>query len=384
MTRTPARTPAVAIGRALRALGLAQGQGRDFAVRGLYQRTARGRERTATVVRTSTCRAERVIARNADAIEAAVLADGGWRLTVSVRFADDGRPVTRVATGAADRVRESPPMGVDLSIPEEDEVPRVEAPEPEPVKTEPAPDPELDQHDRLPSFITVSRHIKDGRRMSETAVRCERCRAQGHGLDDMGLITLKWGPDAAYAADRAAWDHADDHRRRRTAAYDGAERERLEKQAGALQWSTRQANTMYMADHGELHHDGSGFYQMRDHWTGRLGREGRTVAAGRVQALLAAGLLATRGGKVIPTRDGKRALKAWGTIRPEPLAKHHRAEADPARTPYLLDGDEHRYRYQAAQQALHAARRHRLTPAQAASERAKSRVAANLTASSEG
>lgn len=116
---------------------------------------------------------------------------------------------------------------------------------------------------------------------------------------------------------------------------------RMVEQAAALGWSRGHADTMAMAAARRLHQDpGGGF------WCRSPGG-GRPVAAGRVHALIGAGLLeiSDDGGRrlVALTEDGRRALEAWCRHRPDPVAMTARQEADPL--PYLLHGDEHRRRW---------------------------------------
>lgn len=76
---TTARTPGVAFARALRSLGLVQGQ--DFRVSGRYEGTGRDRERTGTHTLVSGSAAV-VVITNTERFVAAVAADGGWSVRV--------------------------------------------------------------------------------------------------------------------------------------------------------------------------------------------------------------------------------------------------------------------------------------------------------------
>ncbi|WP_327419356.1 DUF6884 domain-containing protein [Streptomyces sp. NBC_01233] len=99
---TAPRTPAVAVARELRHLGLTQGAGKDFRVAGHY---ANG-ERTHTYVLLLTRHANEVVAANADLIEERT-AEGPFPFRVSVRYFGTDRPTASVAN-AGDRVRETP------------------------------------------------------------------------------------------------------------------------------------------------------------------------------------------------------------------------------------------------------------------------------------
>ncbi|MET8746851.1 hypothetical protein [Streptomyces sp. NPDC004728] len=129
MATQPARTPSVAIARALRRLGLVQGRGGDFSVTGFY----RNGERDHTYVVLYSRHANEVCAAHADEIEQTAEADGGWQFRVSVRYFSD-RPRVSIAN-AGKRIRETPPAAA--AAPEEPAQPEpASAPDPD---TEPAP-----------------------------------------------------------------------------------------------------------------------------------------------------------------------------------------------------------------------------------------------------
>ena len=96
----PAKTPAVAIGRVLRALGLKQGT--DFSVTGRYC----GGERIATVVTKISKRADEVIAANADWIETATKGQNGWVFAVSIHRLPTGGFWTAIDNGGGVRTRD--------------------------------------------------------------------------------------------------------------------------------------------------------------------------------------------------------------------------------------------------------------------------------------
>ncbi|BBA98324.1 hypothetical protein RVR_4463 [Actinacidiphila reveromycinica] len=115
-----ARTPTIALARALRRAGLAQGRGKDFRVEGQY----RDGERVATYALLLTQHADETVAAHADDIERWTSEDGGWSFTVSVRYIDGKpRPHTTISNGAVERIREEPPTVTPEPAPE---------PEPEP------------------------------------------------------------------------------------------------------------------------------------------------------------------------------------------------------------------------------------------------------------
>ncbi|MDQ1018878.1 DUF3560 domain-containing protein [Streptomyces afghaniensis] len=107
MATTPvAKTPGIAIARALRRLGLTQGKGKDFKVEGEYNKAG---ERVCTYVLTLTRHADETVAARADDIERWASEDGGWSFTVNVRYSDKGRPHCTISNGAVEKVREEPP-----------------------------------------------------------------------------------------------------------------------------------------------------------------------------------------------------------------------------------------------------------------------------------
>ncbi|MFB8402171.1 hypothetical protein [Streptomyces sp. NPDC055912] len=99
---TAPRTPAVAIARELRRLGLTQGAGKDFQVAGHY----RNGERDHTYVLLLTRHANEVVAENADLIEERT-SSGPFPFRVSVRYFGTARPTASIAN-AGSRVRETP------------------------------------------------------------------------------------------------------------------------------------------------------------------------------------------------------------------------------------------------------------------------------------
>lgn len=114
-----AKTPTVAIARVLRGLGLKQGA--DFSVRGNYV----AGERTGTFVTLFGATARRTVADHADAVEAAVLLDGGFWFRVSLTYGSNDNPWPMIAN-YGERVREADPTAVKattFAIPEGDAVP---------------------------------------------------------------------------------------------------------------------------------------------------------------------------------------------------------------------------------------------------------------------
>ncbi|WP_055555556.1 hypothetical protein [Streptomyces sp. NBRC 110028] len=123
----PPRTPAVAIARELRRLGLEQGRGKDFRVTGYY----RNGERDHTYVLLLTRRAEEAAAAHADDIERWTAASP-YPFRVSVRYFGNDRPTVSIAH-AGDRIRETPPAPAAQDAPTADELAK------EPAAPTPAP-----------------------------------------------------------------------------------------------------------------------------------------------------------------------------------------------------------------------------------------------------
>jgi hypothetical protein len=241
----------------------------------------------------------------------------------------------------------------------------VAEPAQQPEQPKPAPDAELDQRDRLPDFITVQAH-NDGK-AGEYKVMCARCeewdrkigRLQGRG-EEPGRVAFRWGRDAQADAEHAAWLHADDHRTWARQAAEEREREQLREQAEALRWSEADARIMQYAASGWLEWwmpDGTTLTYYYDR---NQEGAGPRVARGRVQALIAAGLLTApdtdnpHNRAIRPTRDGKRALRAWNLCKPEPVVRTRKQDSEPR--PYLSNGDEHRRRWEAAQRLMEETR----------------------------
>ncbi|MFC9233613.1 DUF6884 domain-containing protein [Streptomyces decoyicus] len=125
--------------------------------------------------------------------------------------------------------------------------------------------------------------------------------------------------DARLNAQREAEFHAEQHERRRQAVMDAP---RHAEQAAALQWTEAQANAMLWADRDWLHYDrAAAVYFKKDMTDPRATGRGRTVAKGRVEALITAGFLTCDGSSVTPTADGHAARRAWIAAKPEPVAK---------------------------------------------------------------
>ncbi|MET7814248.1 hypothetical protein ABZT26_25795 [Streptomyces sp. NPDC005395] len=105
--RATAKTPTIAISRALRAIGLKQGK--DFKVEGRYEGKGELRERIATDVLVLGREADEKVAEHADVIEAAASADGGWSFRVSVYYVEGRERPTTSISNIGSRVRQAPP-----------------------------------------------------------------------------------------------------------------------------------------------------------------------------------------------------------------------------------------------------------------------------------
>jgi len=103
------KTPTVALARALRRIGLAQGE--DFRITGNYRRG----ERLSTFALVRSRRAHGLVAEHADRIEAE-LAAGPFGFTVSV-YDFNGHPHALVTNAPVERVRESAPVAAEAVAP---------------------------------------------------------------------------------------------------------------------------------------------------------------------------------------------------------------------------------------------------------------------------
>ncbi|MEU6932769.1 hypothetical protein AB0A05_26840 [Streptomyces sp. NPDC046374] len=112
MART--KTPTTAIARALKALGLKQGSGKDFKVEGHYQGKGKDRERIGTYALLLNATAEKVVTENADAIEETTGAEG-FSFRVSIYYLHDGRQMVSVKN-FGDRIREDAPVAVSVPV----------------------------------------------------------------------------------------------------------------------------------------------------------------------------------------------------------------------------------------------------------------------------
>ncbi|MER6367381.1 DUF3560 domain-containing protein [Streptomyces mirabilis] len=249
MATTPAaKSPSIAIARALRRLALTQGKGKDFRVDGDYNKAG---ERVRTYVLTLTRHADETVAAHADDIERWASEDGGWSFTVNVRYSDNGRPHCTISNGAVEKVREEPPA------------PPADEPTPEPQPEEPAgetevlEDPAQPEEDEQPPADEPSAEEPPA---SKGALTITHTRADGTLLDgsskgdgvfelvkpfgfwpfrSLGVLGIrhsrdreaqKWRIDCATAALReAGWEvtvEIDESRRR---SFEEAEAERLER-----------------------------------------------------------------------------------------------------------------------------------------------------------
>lgn len=250
MATTPAaKSPTIAIARALRRLGLTQGKGKDFRVDGDYNKAG---ERVRTYVLTLTRHADETVAARADDIERWASEDGGWSFTVNVRYSDNGRPHCTISNGAVEKVREEPPA------------PPADEPTPEPQPEEPAgetevlEDPAQPEEDEQPEEPPAEEPPASKGSLTITHTRADGTLLDGSSKGDgvfelvkpfgfwpfrsLGMLGIrhsrdreaqKWRIDCATAALReAGWEvtvEIDESRRR---SFEEAEAERLERAEG--------------------------------------------------------------------------------------------------------------------------------------------------------
>ncbi|PBC72379.1 hypothetical protein BX261_7252 [Streptomyces sp. 2321.6] len=170
------------------------------------------------------------------------------------------------------------------------------------------------QTSNLPHQITIrSQNLRDTR----WAIWCLWCGGGGAPIV-VAERRADHPDDARLNALREAEFHAQQHERQRQDVMDAPRRA---MQADALQWTQAQADAVHWADMDWLHYDGKVYFK-KDMEDPRAGR-GRTVAKARVEALIKAGFLQLWDSdwSVVPTRDGRAALRAWYAAQPEPVEK---------------------------------------------------------------
>ncbi|MFD8633726.1 hypothetical protein [Streptomyces sp. NPDC059533] len=194
--------------------------------------------------------------------------------------------------------------------------------------------------DGLPASVSITAL---NLREDAYAVLCLPC---GGGGAPTTIETIR-GPWARPDAWMVAQQHADGHDRRREEIRND---QTWRRQAAALGWSQAQADVMWWASRGHLHHDQAGYYRMDP--TDPRARRGRPVARARVLSLVDAGFLDHDGEQrttLALTRDGRDARKAWNHALPDP------AEVESRYLRPLLDGEEDTHRRRIL--AQHAERR---------------------------
>ncbi|MFF4292130.1 hypothetical protein ACFY0N_00570 [Streptomyces vinaceus] len=274
---TPApKTPAVAIARALRGLGLTQGRGCDFRVTGDY----RNGERVGTYVLVLTRHASEVIAEHADEIEAQT--STGFPFRVSVRYFGTSRPVASVAN-YGDRIRETP------ATPEPATTPKPEEAAPTPAPTETDVEPAQAETEPTPEALAAA-------------------PAPAPELPPAGTTAARF--------------------------FEGAQQRQLNRRrADALGWSERQAHLIAMANTAGLSFDKEGILRDRP----RPGWPGVRVDEARLAPLVKAGFIAVFEPygpgyrRVSTTQDGRDALFLWNVYRPAPVVKDRQEERAPLR-----------------------------------------------------
>ncbi|MEU7092984.1 hypothetical protein [Kitasatospora aureofaciens] len=352
MAAQPPKTPAVAVARALRSLGLVQGRGGDFRVTGDYQRG----ERIGTLVITLTRRADEQCAEKADEIER-LTEEAGFPFRVSVHYYNGKpRPVTTVRNYGP-RTRETPPA------PAEEAAEATAAAEPEA-----QPDPEagltaMAIAERRRAFALdwsigqaalmdsagSARLLYDNDNDGQDVLRNSRTPGQrgpvvehervaplveagflaisepyGPGYKRMSitedggealLLWRRWRPDPAVKerTELQPLIGGQEEARRKAEATRGA-RERMERrQAEALDWTSTQAELMLAAAGDQLRLDPGDVLRHMP----APGRPGRRLDLRRLLPLTRAGFLTTAPADaaacraVALTADGRRAVEVW-------------------------------------------------------------------------
>ncbi|MGW1989615.1 hypothetical protein [Embleya sp. NPDC001921] len=290
-TTPPPKSPTVAIARILRDhLGLTQGRGGDFRVRGEYNSAG---ERLYTYVVTYTREVDELIATHADDIER-WSKDGPFPFRVSVTYVGDNpRPWTEIANGGK-RVRHTPPAPTGAPSPAE---PTPVEPTPvEPAAVEPA--------------------------------AVEPAAVEPAAVEPAAVEPAAVEPEAPAAPSPARVLDALTRSRERA----------QKKRAFALAWSAGQAELMAMAAAAQLSIDPDGVLRHR----AQPGQAGRRVTRERLHPLINAGLIIVAdpdpdgAARVQVTADGRAALALWRRWQPPPLTKNRKEELQ--RLPVLLGG----------------------------------------------
>ncbi|WP_030236877.1 hypothetical protein [Streptomyces sp. NRRL S-350] len=355
MTPQPPKTPAVALARVLRSLGLTQGKGGDFRVTGEY----RNGERIGTFALLLTRRADEVATEHADEIEKLANEDG-FSFRVSVRYIDGKpRPFATIANYGS-RIRDTPPAA------EAEPVTASTAEVPAAAEPEAQPDPDagltamaiaerrqayaLDWSIGQAALMDAAGSVRllyD--RDEQGALR--HCPVPGEigrvvedervaPLVDAGFlaITEPYGPGSKRISTTEDGRHAlqlwrrwrpdpaikertelqpligGQEEDRRKAAVIQEARERMERrQAEALNWTSTQADLMLTAAGGQLRIDPGDVLRHMS----APGRPGRRLDLRRLLPLTRAGFLTTAPADaagcrpVALTADGRRAVEVW-------------------------------------------------------------------------
>ncbi|MEV3895342.1 hypothetical protein [Streptomyces anulatus] len=294
---TAPKTPAVAVARELRRIGLEQGPAKDFRVTGHMV----DGERDHTFVMLLTAEARQTVADRADDLEAA-LAAGPFPFKVSVRYLGSDRPMPSIHNGREERIRDEKPAdapAVDTDTPAD--APAVET----------APDVETPAAD-APADEEAAPTTMDAPAPAPADLDADQ------------------GPDTADAPEQPAQPVVDHN-----------EQYKQQCQANALVWSTKQAAHVRAAAAGHLYRDdfSDSFRQSADR-----AKTGRRVSGSFLAPLQNAGFLlmgdpGQDGRRLVEaTPDGRRALLVWDAHQPEPTERTHKTERMPLNP--LMWGEE--------------------------------------------
>lgn len=195
------RTPAVAVARELRRIGLEQGKGKDFRVLG---HKVDG-ERDHTYVELLNADARQLVAERADDLEA-WLASGPFPFTVSVRYYDSPRPWPSIRNGATERIRDEQPAAEEAPV-EEVATAAVDTPA-APAVEDPAEDVDTPQEPAQPVVDYSERY----RQECQAAALCwstkqaahVRAAAAGHLFRDDFADAFRWSTDRAKTGRRVS------------------------------------------------------------------------------------------------------------------------------------------------------------------------------------
>lgn len=299
MALVPApNTPTTAVARKLRRLGLKQGPTKDFRVLGHYVKG----EREHTYVDLQNAEARQLVADRADELEE-WLTEGPFPFKVSIRYSDTGQPWPHIHNGAAERIREARPTAEDV------------AEEPTPAAAE---------EPAAPADVDAPAEGAEVPELDDEPAPAEEAEVSAAPAD----VDVPAEEDDVPDSPEEYWERREASARHR-------------RQAAALLWSTKQAETIRAAVAGHLFRDDAADAYRR---SADRTKTGRRVSGSFLVPLGEAGFLTMGepgpdGRRLVEaTADARQALKVWDLCKPKPAERNHKQERMPLAP--LLGGEE--------------------------------------------